>query len=178
MDDAVARARLTELWLAYQPTVAAFLRRRLPPSEVDDAISETFMVCWQKIDTVPKHERPWLLTIARNVAGTRMRTNERWQSQQNQYLTEFSSVSAADEIAVNRIRLQQAWAQLSDIDREILALVAWDNLPQNEAAQILGLTRSAYSVRLTRARKRLADLLVESKPLPKLTRQLQLEPQL
>jgi len=176
MDDAAARARLTELWLAYQPVVLSFLRRRLPPAEVDDALSETFMVCWQKIDAVPKHERPWLLTFARNVAATRLRTNERWQSLQIQGAAITYDSYAADDIAVNRVRLQQAWAQLSELDREVLALVAWDNLPQNEAAQILGLSRSAYSVRLTRARKRLADLLVEKKPLPKFVNHFELEP--
>jgi len=161
MDDAQARARLTELWIAYQPAVVAFLRRRRPASEVDDALSETFMVCWQKIDQIPKHERPWLLTIARNVALTRFRSYERWNAAATMANVDPSSGSASDELALERLRIARAWAQLSESEREILSLTAWDKLPQQQAAQILGLRRSAYSVRLARARKRFAELLNE-----------------
>jgi RNA polymerase sigma-70 factor (ECF subfamily) len=40
--------------------------------------------------------------------------------------------------------------------------VAWDGLTGEEAAKMLGCTRSAFSVRLARARKRLASHLLET----------------
>jgi len=159
MDDAQARARLTQLWLAYQPAVVGYLRRRLPPSEVDDALSETFLVCWRRIEEVPRHERPWLLTIARNVAATRLRTNQRWETLQARVGAVPHVAHGADELAVNRLQLRDAWSRLPEPDRELLALVAWDGLSQQEAAQVLGLRRSAFSMRLSRARKNLAALL-------------------
>ncbi|WP_402375116.1 sigma factor-like helix-turn-helix DNA-binding protein [Isoptericola rhizosphaerae] len=58
------------------------------------------------------------------------------------------------------------WARLSDADRATLALVAWDGLTGREAARVVGCTRAAFSVRLSRARRRLKRLLGEVDVLP------------
>lgn len=51
-------------------------------------------------------------------------------------------------------------AGLSESDRETLLLCAWEGLTPDEAAFALGISPSAYRMRLARARKRLrADLL-------------------
>ena len=55
-------------------------------------------------------------------------------------------------------------ARLSEIDREILRLVGWEQLTVAEAAIVLGSTRTAAKVRLHRARRRLAALLTMSVP--------------
>jgi RNA polymerase sigma-70 factor (ECF subfamily) len=47
---------------------------------------------------------------------------------------------------------------LSDADRELLTLLAWHDLTQDEAAQALGCSRGALKVRLHRARRRFAQL--------------------
>jgi RNA polymerase sigma-70 factor, ECF subfamily len=163
MAEAENRERLTALWLAHQPTVAAYVRRRLPPADVDDAISETFMVAWRRVDEIPRHERPWLLTIARNVIGTRARTDLRWRMLQSRAHADAQvrPPVSADDVATDRMHLLVAWERLSETEREVLALVAWDDLPGREAATILGISRSAYSVRLSRARRHLAALLQE-----------------
>ena len=48
--------------------------------------------------------------------------------------------------------------QLSGADREVLTLSAWYELTGDEAAQALGCSRSAYGVRLHRARRRVAQV--------------------
>ncbi len=49
--------------------------------------------------------------------------------------------------------------ELGDVDREILRLAAWEDLPHAQIAEVLDLTVSAVSVRLHRARGRLAGVL-------------------
>ena len=65
---------------------------------------------------------------------------------------------AADEVAAETFLV--AWQRLSDADREVLALVAWEELPVAEAARSLGCSAPVFSVRLHRARKRLEKLLL------------------
>jgi RNA polymerase sigma-70 factor (ECF subfamily) len=49
----------------------------------------------------------------------------------------------------------RAWEQLSDTDREVLSLAAWEELSVRDAARVLGVPASVFSVRLHRARRRL-----------------------
>ncbi|MCO6046135.1 sigma-70 family RNA polymerase sigma factor [Aeoliella sp. ICT_H6.2] len=59
-----------------------------------------------------------------------------------------------------KIRLQEALNSLEPIDREILALRHFEELSNGEAAQVLGLDKSAASKRYARALVRLKDVLM------------------
>jgi RNA polymerase sigma-70 factor (ECF subfamily) len=50
---------------------------------------------------------------------------------------------------------------LPEKDREALLLIAWDDLTPALAAASLGISPTAFRVRLHRARRRLSDLLTE-----------------
>ena len=58
--------------------------------------------------------------------------------------------------------LARAFATLSEPDRELLSLVAWEGLTREELAVALGTSRAAARLRLHRARKRLRDALPPS----------------
>ncbi len=68
-----------------------------------------------------------------------------------------AAVAAPDlaEAAGLRHDLAQALAGLSERDRELVLLVAWEGLTLAEAAAALGCRRGAAAVRLHRARRRL-----------------------
>jgi RNA polymerase sigma-70 factor (ECF subfamily) len=55
--------------------------------------------------------------------------------------------------------VRQALAELSERDRELLMLIAWEGLRVGEAAEALGVRSATLSVRLHRARSRLAAAL-------------------
>jgi RNA polymerase sigma-70 factor (ECF subfamily) len=61
--------------------------------------------------------------------------------------------------------LWAAWEQLSTVDREVLALVAWEELSVADAASALGCSAPVFSVRLYRARHRLRRLLAGERSL-------------
>jgi RNA polymerase sigma-70 factor (ECF subfamily) len=56
--------------------------------------------------------------------------------------------------------LRGALAQLSESDREVLTLIAWEGLSPTQAAAALGVKAATVRVRLHRARRRLARALV------------------
>ena len=53
--------------------------------------------------------------------------------------------------------LRTALGALRETDREILMLVAWEELSHAEIAQVLGISANAVAIRTHRARKRLSD---------------------
>jgi len=55
--------------------------------------------------------------------------------------------------------LGSAFSKLSERDREVIALSAWEGLKPREAARVLGTTAARFSIRLHRARRRLTKLL-------------------
>lgn len=62
-------------------------------------------------------------------------------------------------------RLWDAWERLTAADREILALVAQEELSVADAARALGCSAPVFSVRLYRARRRLRQLLANEQSL-------------
>ncbi|MDO8143662.1 RNA polymerase sigma factor [Isoptericola sp. 178] len=156
MDDAAARERLTRLWVDHREQVVRFVARRAAPAIVDDVVSETYLVAWRRVEDVPTAARAWLFGVARTVLSTQVRTQGRWQALGVRLEREpTAQARGADDAAAERADLRRAWDLLGDADREVLALVAWDGLSAREAAQVLECRPSTFSVRLTRARKRL-----------------------
>jgi RNA polymerase sigma-70 factor (ECF subfamily) len=56
--------------------------------------------------------------------------------------------------------LETALGQLSDSERELIHLWAWEQLEPREIAVVIDATPNAVSLRLTRTKQKLADLLI------------------
>lgn len=67
----------------------------------------------------------------------------------------------AEEEVVERLAVFDALQSLSHDDQEVLMLTAWDDLDRSQAAAVLGCSPATYRMRLSRARKRFQDALVE-----------------
>ena len=149
------RARFEALFREHHPAVRAFARRRVPSEVVDDIVSETFLVAWRRLEDVPEPARPWLLTVARNVAGTQRRGAARrerlWLKAQSGHVEGYDP----GELEPGDGRVLGALARLSERDREALTLVAWDGLTPAEAAAVLGEPSVRFRQRLHRAGGRL-----------------------
>lgn len=72
------------------------------------------------------------------------------------HLTSPSQAAMREEMLA---RVQQAFEEMSPMDREILALRHFEELSNNEAAEVLGLQKAAASNRYVRALKRLKENL-------------------
>ena len=100
--------------------------------------------------------RAWLFTIARNCHIDRVR-----KAQRRGHMVELDeetdvAVQSANQFAhVELLELQDALAELSDTDREVLTMVAVDGKTYEEVAEATDVAVGTVKSRLSRARERL-----------------------
>jgi len=157
------------------------LRGRLDPSDV---LQDAFLEYARSLpEYLKKPEAPfylWLRCVTgrklhglhRRHLGTSMRDAGREVSLYRGPLPEASSVSFAAELlgkltapsqamlrAELQTQVQQALNEMEPLDREVLALRHYEQLNNQETAEVLGLSQAAASMRFLRALRRLEDLL-------------------
>jgi RNA polymerase sigma-70 factor, ECF subfamily len=153
--------RFEQIYEQHRDAVRAYVRRRAPEDLVEDIVADVFLVALRRIDDVPTPELPWLYGVARKtLANARRRPHVAPPAREVAYEPE----PAADP------QLARAFAELSDADREVLRLVAWEGLSLRDAARVLDCSPVACRVRYHRAKSRLATRLAAAasfRPEPK-----------
>jgi len=155
-------ARFAALYRRHYRPVRDYCRRRLGGDLVDDAVAETFLAVWHRIDEVPTGDEAllWIYSVAYRVIGHQWRTMTRRRRLEDRLRTQRSRhVPAADELATDDAEYRlvlAATAQLADNDAEVLRLAAWERLSTDAIAAILGIEPNAVKQRLHRARQHLA----------------------
>lgn len=140
-----------------------FVERRAQAPAVEDIVSEVFLVAWRCLEDLPtalEDARPWLFAVAQRVLSNQRRSDTRRTSLQVRVGHELALLEGetiadhSSEVAV-RLDLARAWSRLSPTDQEALTLTGLDGLTGPQAARVLGISTTAFSVRLARARGRL-----------------------
>ena len=154
--------RFAQLYARCYRPVRDYCSRRVAADAVDDAVAETFLTVWRRIDEVPSGEQAlvWLYGVAFRVIGHQWRsTARRGRLQARLRSVALRPVAAADEPTVDgdehRLVLA-ALGRLGDTDAEVLRLVVWEQLPVVDIAAVLGIEPDAARQRLHRARQNLA----------------------
>ena len=132
--------------------------RRADSSCAEDAVAEVFIVCWRRLHEIPADPLPWLLGVARRVLSTQRRSERRRQALDVR-LAEVADGPAQVEPSMADGVLARALSSLSDADRELLLLIAWEELSPGQAATVLELKPQTARMRLMRARRRLSQAL-------------------
>jgi RNA polymerase sigma factor (sigma-70 family) len=147
--------------------VRRYVVRRAPADLVDDVVAEVFLVVWRRLADVPIDDPlPWTYGVARNCLANAMRSARRQRAVTDRVIR-LDPPRAADPASdPDHAELHDALAQLSDLDRELIALWAWEELAPRQIAESLGMTANAVSIRLTRAKQKLADLLRKNAAAP------------
>ena len=146
------RERFAELFNANYRPVHAFAARRVGRDLADEVTAETFLVAWRRLEVVPPEPLPWLYGVARNVVLRELRARARQDETRELLARERTAVDWPDD--GERGDVWRAWERLSSPDREVLALTVWEELKVRDAATVLGVPASVFSVRLHRARRR------------------------
>ena len=142
--------------------VVRYAARRVPAEAVQDVVSETFLTAWRRRRDLRGEPLPWLLGIARRVAANQRRAGVRRDGLTRRLAS--GATAAGEAVVETGMRDRQvaaALAALGERDREALLLVVWDGLDHRAAAKVLGCSTGALTVRVHRARRRLARELVE-----------------
>src|SRR6476659_2189879 len=132
-------------------------------SLAEDLTGETFEKAfrsWRRYDPRRGSARVWLCQIARSAALDHFRAEDRRRRREERYARDVNPVDEAD---LGPSALEAALAQLSPAEREVVALRVLLDLDGPAAARVLGISPSACSTRLSRALKRLEELMRDAR---------------
>lgn len=165
MDEAgsQARRRRFEALAAevYEP-IQRYVRRRVDHHAADDVVSETLLTLWRRLDDVPAHARlPWAYGVARRHIANHRRSTARRLRLVHRARSEPPPAQPTDNPLDPE--LDMALTALAESDRELLRLWAWEQLEPAEIALVVGLSPNAVSIRLHRAKKKLAENLDQAR---------------
>jgi RNA polymerase sigma-70 factor (ECF subfamily) len=71
------RARFEALFAAHHAAVRGYVVRRSAGTALDDAVADTFLIAWRRLDELPEPALPWLLDVARRVLADQRRAARR-----------------------------------------------------------------------------------------------------
>jgi len=127
--------------------------------------ADTFLVAWRRLADVPRDPdavRLWLYGVARRTLANSERSRGRSDRVAAKLIATAEPIGLAPDLAdgvVERARIREALGMLSEVDQEALRLVAWEGLDLAGAAKVMGCSRSTMTVRMHRARSRMARAL-------------------
>jgi RNA polymerase sigma-70 factor (ECF subfamily) len=134
----------------------------VPAGAVDDAVADTFLTVWRRLEEVPAGDAAlvWMYGVAYRVIRHQWRSvARRGRLQERLRTVGFRPAAAADDAVVDGVearRVLGALALLGDTDAEVLRLVAWEQLSVADVAAVLGIEPDTARQRLHRARHNLA----------------------
>jgi RNA polymerase sigma factor (sigma-70 family) len=129
----------------------------------EDLTGETFEKAfrfWRRFDPRRGTARAWLCGIARTTALDHFRSEERRRRREERYAHDLPE---SEEPALGTGKLEAALEQLSPADREVVALRVLLELDGPTAARVLGISPTACSTRLSRALKRLEEMMSDAR---------------
>ncbi len=128
----------------------------------EDLTGETFEKAfrtWRRFDPRRGTPRAWLCRIARSTALDHFRSEERRRRREERYARGTAEV---EEAALGPSALEAALSRLSPAEREVVALRVLLELDGPTAARVLGISPTACSTRLSRALKRLEEMMSDA----------------
>jgi RNA polymerase sigma-70 factor (ECF subfamily) len=128
----------------------------------EDLTGETFEKAfrsWRRFDPRRGTARSWLCRIARSTALDHFRSEERRRRRETRYARDLPD---AEEPGFGPGALEAALARLSPAEREVVALRVLLELDGPTTARVLGISVTACSTRLSRALKRLEEMMSDA----------------
>lgn len=152
----IYRHRFERCFRDHYAQVLAFSMRRVSGWEIaEDVVADTFAVAWRRRDRIPDPALPWLYAIASHVIANEYRSTRRRHNLDMRLAHETGAVAPGSDPAESLDRrgaFSAAFALLTEPEREVLRLIAWDGLDTRDAARVFGCSPGAFRVRLHRAR--------------------------
>jgi RNA polymerase sigma-70 factor (ECF subfamily) len=153
--------QFTELFTANYGPVLAYVRRRVGADLAQDVVADTFLAAWRNMRELPPDPLPWLYRAAHFAVANQRRTLSRRGRLDGRARLQTANAIApdhSDQVTAD-LELAAAFRTLSEADREVLRLAAWEGLSAGEIGVVVGCSAVAAKGRLRRARQRLSRRL-------------------
>lgn len=151
--------RLAGLFEQHAPRLFVYARRQVGPADAEDLVSEAFVIALRRLDDLPSdpgESFAWLVGTVRKLAANHRRRRDTQDRHWREAVRDgWHATGSPEETVSDRERCLAALAELPTADRELLLLVAWEGLTNEQAASVLGISRNTLAVRMFRARQRL-----------------------
>jgi RNA polymerase sigma-70 factor (ECF subfamily) len=160
--------RFAVLFDRHAARIHRYAARRVGREVADDLVAETFLAAFAKrrgYFTAYRDAGPWLYGIATNLVGQHRREEVRQFRIRQAAWPELAEPGHAERVTADvtarsvRRQLAAALAELADGDRDVLVLIAWEQLSYTETARALAIPVGTVRSRLNRARARLRATL-------------------
>ena len=155
----------------YDRLVGYALRRVAQPTDAADVVGDVLVTTWRRIDEVPEGDEAilWLYGVARLTLANLRRGATRRRALHVRLRTQVEALPLAGPEPSGSGAVVRALNQLSDDDRELLTLTAWEGLSPAQIAAVIGVEPGTVRVRLHRARRRLRTRLEDGARLKRTT---------
>ena len=148
---------------AYVSTIIHnIIGQRMSNADVEEVASDVFLALWNNAGKIlPNAARPWLATVARNTARSRLR-----RAQDTLPLDEMALITddRAPEAALERReaaeRIRMALRSLNPVDREVMVRYYFYYQKTAAIAADMALNESPVRTKLNRGRAKLRDFLI------------------
>lgn len=169
MGDAPRHDRASAFTAVYEQNYVAvrhYVAWHCAPGEVDDVVSDAFLVAWRRFDELdPDWTRPWLFGVVKKVLSERRRSSQRAARFIDQLVATRPAATTdldAGRLSVEDLELLKAGLQQMPVtDQEVLVLSAWYDMSADDLAVALSITKNNATVRLHRARTRFRTVIAE-----------------
>src|SRR5579875_4075843 len=162
-DRSAVEARFAQVF-AHLGFITSYARHR-GARDADGIAGEAMAIAWRRLADIPVDDsRPWLINTTRNLLLAERR---REPTTGRQSLGDLDLEAPAEPLSPELDldpELAAGVRVLSEEYREALLLIAWDDLTPAQAAASLGISPTAFRVRLHRARRRLTARLADPQP--------------
>ncbi|MGN6795097.1 MAG: RNA polymerase sigma factor [Streptosporangiaceae bacterium] len=147
----------------FGPVLGYALRRTENADDAADVVAETFLTAWRRLADVPPGDgsRLWLYGVARRVLANHHRGERRRSDLGDRLKRDLRTVQPNPVHTGQTAAVAAAFRSLPPADRELLALVAWEDLDRAQIAAVLGCSRNAVRIRLHRARAKFGQAMAE-----------------
>ena len=157
----------------HAPRIHRYVARRAGAEVADDLVAETFLAAFAKrlrYDLGYRDAGPWLYGIATNLVGQHRREEIRQFRIRQATIPELDVPGHAERVAADVTAralhglLAAALARLPAGDRDVLILIAWEQLTYEETARALDVPVGTVRSRLSRVRTRLREEIAGASP--------------
>ena len=140
------------------------------PGDAEDVAQEAFLRAYRNLERfdLERPLRPWLLSIAANLARNRRRSAGRyWAALQRWYKARPAAATGPEEQSLHNLERQDLWRAIRHLDfsdQQVIYLRYFLDMSTMEVAETLQIPEGTVKSRLHRALKRLRGVIERDFP--------------